>query len=93
MYLPGQEQPAWREHGTAQQLDAHEAVLIPVVGGPIRKPKLRNDIHRHAVTLPDVGARGIEHHHDTDAVTVGLAQSRLNVLAHTEPVLTAVRSQ
>ncbi|WP_375487505.1 SRPBCC family protein [uncultured Mycobacterium sp.] len=21
MYLPGQEQPAWREHGTAQQLD------------------------------------------------------------------------
>jgi len=27
MYLPGQEQPAWREHGTAQQLDTLAAEL------------------------------------------------------------------
>jgi hypothetical protein len=25
VYLPGQEQPAWREHGTAEQLDALNA--------------------------------------------------------------------
>ncbi|MGX9672505.1 SRPBCC family protein [Mycobacterium sp. HM-7] len=29
MYLPGQEQPSWREHGTAQQLDALAAEFDP----------------------------------------------------------------
>jgi uncharacterized protein YndB with AHSA1/START domain len=28
VYLPGQEQPAWREHGTAEQLDALAAEFI-----------------------------------------------------------------
>jgi hypothetical protein len=29
MYLPGQEQPSWREQGTAQQLDALAAEFDP----------------------------------------------------------------
>lgn len=29
IYLPGQEQPSWREHGTAQQLDALAAEFNP----------------------------------------------------------------
>jgi len=31
MYLAGQEQPTWREHGTAQQLDTLAAEFAAVI--------------------------------------------------------------
>jgi uncharacterized protein YndB with AHSA1/START domain len=34
IYLPGQEQPAWREHGTAQQLDTLAAEFTSAAEAP-----------------------------------------------------------